>query len=521
MIKDMGTTATDAPTTPYDGCGKCLVGVRRLSRKTDKSNSPGKQRDFILTAVEAVGGHIIAWADDWEVSGAVAPKARAGFGPWLLGEMGAYDGIAGSAVDRIGRNVRDVLNTAYDNYEAGRILVTADHVGVWDLSEANQEDELLRKATGAQMEHRSIRTRNREETVRARSAGQKKNAVSYGYMPVRLTPLGPIDHIALDEVAVKVARTAAQRILTDETGMITLATEAARLTRTGVLSPLDRRRVLYGKEPKGSPWTAKGLGQILLSEASLGLLMHKGRAVIGADGHPVQIAPPLWDRATREALIIKTAPRRRRTNIRAPRTDYRLIAGVSQCGNCDERLYIAGKKGAPTYGCTARKRGIVTSQHCRPAPSIAVSTLDRHAEEWFLARHGDAQVLEKKFDPGTGYAARICEIEVDRKRLRDDRAAGLYESDDDAEWFRTQYKRMGKEINELKKLPERPAGMRIVPTGKTVADEWHSAADDSARRELLAKFEVKVTLYPEVSPVRFLITSVNPYEALLPESQDA
>ena len=27
------------------------------------------------------GGHIIAWADDWEVSGATDPLTRRGFGP--------------------------------------------------------------------------------------------------------------------------------------------------------------------------------------------------------------------------------------------------------------------------------------------------------------------------------------------------------------------------------------------------------------------------------------------------------
>jgi hypothetical protein len=32
-------------------------------------------------------------------------------GPWLRGEMGPYDGIAARSVERVGRNVRDTLNT--------------------------------------------------------------------------------------------------------------------------------------------------------------------------------------------------------------------------------------------------------------------------------------------------------------------------------------------------------------------------------------------------------------------------
>jgi len=35
-------TEMNAPVTQYDGCGRCLVGVIRLSRTTDKTSSPQK-----------------------------------------------------------------------------------------------------------------------------------------------------------------------------------------------------------------------------------------------------------------------------------------------------------------------------------------------------------------------------------------------------------------------------------------------------------------------------------------------
>ncbi len=136
----------DMLTTDYDGCGRCLVGVRRLSRKTDKTSSPARQGDQILQATADVGGHIVAWADDWEVSGATDPLTRRGFGPWLRGEMGPYDGIAAASVDRVGRNVRDTLNTQTLLTSQDRVVVTADHVGVWDFSDPNQENEWLAKA---------------------------------------------------------------------------------------------------------------------------------------------------------------------------------------------------------------------------------------------------------------------------------------------------------------------------------------------------------------------------------------
>lgn len=497
------------PTTPYDGCGKCLIGVRRLSRKDEASNSPQKQLGLVIKAVEAVDGHIIGWADDWEVSGATNPLDRPQLGPWLRGKNGPYDGIAGAAVDRIGRNVRDVLNTAYTIHENGQLMVTADHPGVWDLDDPNQESELLLKALGAQLEHREIKRRANEETIRARNAGQVGGKPSYGYEYIRLTPNGKVDHVGLHKSASKNIRNVAERILADQTGEITVSTECARLTRAGALSPSDHLRVMYGREPRGNPWHWTSLHNILTNEAALGYLMHKGKPVLDKKGRPLQIAPGLWDAATRDALIKKTAPkphRKKRTY-----TGEAEAKGLGSCGNCGEFLRLGGKE---KYACTGRVQNVLTSIECKPAPSMSRNLLHGIVKKWFLAEYGDAQVMRKEFDPGTGYAARILELKKNRERLRLDRAAGLYEEPDDVEWYRTQYARMGREITELKRLPERPPGMRIVATGRTVAEEWEATTDGAQRRELLREFGVRIILFPKNSKERIKITGTDPYAVL-------
>jgi site-specific DNA recombinase len=78
-----------------------------------------------------------------------------------------------------------------------------------------------------------------------RENGEPKQRPSYGYRYVRLSPTQKIDHVEIDEVAAEVIREVARRILIDETGKITCATEAARLNREGVPSPDDRRAQLY------------------------------------------------------------------------------------------------------------------------------------------------------------------------------------------------------------------------------------------------------------------------------------
>ena len=251
---------------------------------------------------------------------------------------------------------------------------------MWDFSDPDQENEWLAKAWGSQMELRAIQKRNRDETLRARAAGEPKQRPSYGYLYVRLAPTAKVDHVALDTVAVEIAREVARRILSDETGKITVATEAARLTREGVPSPADRRARLYGRPVKGGPWTAKTLKHILCSEAALGYLMHDGRPVTGADGRLVRIAEPLRDRATHDALVNATVPKR--DGSRAPK-GVQLLSGAAFCGNCGARLYIAGRAHSRhAYGCTARVRGIRASAECRPAPGMAITAVDALVSGW-------------------------------------------------------------------------------------------------------------------------------------------
>ncbi|MER5491559.1 recombinase family protein [Streptomyces sp. NPDC002490] len=151
---------------PYDGCGTCLLGVRRLSRMKLATTSPERQRADVLAVAASIGGHIVGWADDWEVSGATAPMTRPKLGPWLRDERGPYDGLVAAAVDRLGRNVVDCLNTGYKMRDEGKLLLTHGHDGPWDLNEPVDENRCTMDAWGAQMELRAIQRRNRDTTVR-------------------------------------------------------------------------------------------------------------------------------------------------------------------------------------------------------------------------------------------------------------------------------------------------------------------------------------------------------------------
>jgi hypothetical protein len=100
----------------------------------------------VLPAAAAAGGHSIGWADGWEVPGATDPLTRPKLGPWLRDERSPYDGLVAAAVDRLGRNVVDCLNTGYKTRDEGKLLVTYGHDGPWDLDDQIDENRFTMEA---------------------------------------------------------------------------------------------------------------------------------------------------------------------------------------------------------------------------------------------------------------------------------------------------------------------------------------------------------------------------------------
>ncbi|MFK0193328.1 hypothetical protein [Kitasatospora sp. NPDC090308] len=151
-------------------------------------------------------------------------------------------------------------------------------------------------------------------------------------------------------------------------------------------------------------------------------------------------------------------------------------------------------------GMQARTGGVLGSKNC-PQPVAPISAMGEFAERRLLAEFGSAEFTERLWEPGNGVAQRIADLEAGRERLRADRAAGLYDDQDDAEWFRREYARMGTELREAKATPEKPAEWYSVPTGRTVASEWEKAGI-VGRRELPEEFGVKILLFPARGPLK-------------------
>lgn len=519
----------DLGTTPFCGCGKCIIGLVRLSSMTETTDSPSKQVSHCRAEAKANGAHIIGWAIDLDVSGATNPFERKGIGPWLKAEKGPYDGLVASAVDRIGRNLLDVLTVGYFMRDNGKLLYTRGHYGPWDLNDPIDEQNFSFQALGAQMEHRATKRRVGESADEMRKNGKKWGRLAHGYRYVRKGESRKVDHIAIDPEVLAYLEECADRLLADETGLVTEKSEARRLTMAGILTPADYRRVNRGLAPTGAAWDGSTLKAILISPATQGYYMHNKKPVLydvgDRRGQKIRIAPAMWDYAKHEALIAKLTPKRQ-VKTRNPRTDH-MMMGLSWCGVCGHRMYVDQPKrladGSWCLGvkCKAQQKGYphAIANHSktdaeRAAPFFLMRELEGMAVERFLADYGDHMRWEQAFDPGNDTAAQLAEAEAQAKRLREDRKAGLYDSEEDAEWFRSEYKKVSAEIAEFKAVPQRRACVYWRPSGVTVAELWEKAETSAAKRELMASYGFRAEIFPTSAAKRIVFSyNLDPEQA--------
>lgn len=499
-----GETGLRLNKTAYCGCGKCWVGMIRLSSVKETTDSPEKQESFIEEEAARCGGHIIDWAVDLDVSGATDPFTRKGFGPWLNDKKGPYDGVVASAVDRIGRSLLETLTTGYYLFEHGKAVITRGH-GPWNLSNQSERQQFHFQALAADIELGQIKQRSADTREHQREIGKKTGRLCFPYYYVRSPLTLKVERIDIDTQLRDTLEDAADRLLAaDEENVITPQSEARRLSRMGFLTPEDWRRVRRGHKPKGAAWSASSLLYILLNPATQGYFIVDGKAALGPDGKPLRIADPLWSYAKHDALIKKYGPKAKRhlAGPRAPRAGHQLL-GLSWCGKCANRLYIApgsklkdGKR-PYAYNCKARVKGLKGGENCDHGVYCDGAELEARAATWFLAELGHIPLLVQAFDPGTDATAQLAEAQKRLDRLQEDRDAGLYDAPERKAWFQKTYKELSQEISTLQAMPQRGSSIYWRPTGRTVADEWNAATTNEERRELMAAYGFRVDLYPK------------------------
>ncbi|MFJ4768445.1 recombinase family protein [Streptomyces uncialis] len=324
-----------------------VVGALRLSKYTDASTSPEVQTDFIYEASRGVGGEIVGWANDVDVSALkTTPWERKQLRHWL-DRPEEWDVLIWQRMDRAVRSMSDMADLGRFAREHGKRLIFASGPGggrlELDFSSPISELIMMFLAFAAQLEGQTIMERNRGAAAHLQSLGRWGGGViPYGTIPVRHTFADGNEGWWLGR-----DRDTTWPIIK---GMVQMAISGAgyaaiegRLIEDASITPKNHRARLATPPRPADPesrWRATTVRGILRSPALRGYQCREdGSVVRDGTGNPVRAGEALVDDETwfllQAALDLLSHPNA--TPVR--RKDGHPLLGVLQCREYEANMY--------------------------------------------------------------------------------------------------------------------------------------------------------------------------------------
>lgn len=483
-----------------------VLGNIRLSRETDESTSPARQRAGLKAWAEALGHEIVGWAEDIDVSGGLSPWERENLGRWLTDQPPLdYDIIASTKIDRLSRDLGDFVDLIDWASSRGRYIVA--YMDSVDTSTPTGELVAKVLAIFAEFERKTIAARNADSRRLATEEGRwHGGTVPYGYMPVkmevgkgwRLTP-DPESKAQFEQI---VARLLAGQSLNHI---------ASELNAAAILPPSEFYRQRTDKPLSGLRWTGTSLKVMLRSRAPLGVMERDGEVVRGVDGLPVRRAEAIISRADWDLVqmrldeITKTRPRSYGTS---------PLLQIAFCIDCGMPLYrqikwkmVGGEqKGYEYYRC----RGWRDKLNGCKTSSLHAEDLTLAVEKALLEAIGGLQMVEEVYHSANDHSQELQEAS---EALTDLLIRSAGKSEAVQKVYQGQIEALEALIERLSALPTSSAYTEQVETGATYRELWE-ASDWDERRALLLKAGVRI----EAGPVKDGWLSVGRFER--PERYD-
>jgi DNA invertase Pin-like site-specific DNA recombinase len=477
-----------------------VILAARVSFDRKENTSIERQEAKLLEWASAESHDVVGQVRDKAVSGDIDMFDRPGLGEWLTEEgRSRWDIIAVSTQDRLSRNDIHFLAFVFKIIEWGKTLVVLDDPTL-DLLSVEGRLIAHAKAIGPAKELQRIKARVAESHAERRYTPQWHGGVPpYGYATTSITlEGGKVRRIlVLDEYECLVAHEM-RRWMVDERE--TLSGVARRLNNRGELTGHDRWRQRKKIPLQNELWSSTGVKMILTSMASLGVKLQGRKPMYKSDGSPFTIASPLFTDEEWETLQAAVALR---TQNRSRKWGASPLLDVVFCGQCGSKatrnMVVKRGKEYSYYICTKR--------HPRKCPGARMREGDVMSivETEFLCQVGDAIVHRRIFIPGADHGKELKELRGKITRLRQDREAGLFDSEDDE----TQYRKIMRDYltrrHELEQLPVEAAGWRYEATSETYCEAWEKA-DDQRRRVLLLD-----------AGVRFELLSMREWTVIIPD----
>lgn len=512
-----------------------LIGVARISKLTDASTSMERQEKDIDAYIRNIGGVIVGWARDPDVSASKVPALqRPELGNWLKNRLPEFDGIVVWKLDRIIRSAADLRNllqhlTLHGKrlYSVQEAVIKFDPTSTDQLAQLMCEIFLTVAGMIAQMEAENIKTR-------VKSARQY--LTDLGYWPAGSAPYGYVIKTGMVEGASK-----AGKILVKDERAISVINEiidlvlgrngqtkakfdaiARYLTDKPVLPPYQQRRVDRGAEINGSThWHASTVEDVISNRMLIGEYVvtdvkeengkkvKKKRVLRGPDGMPIKfVDEPILSRETFAKVEAELASRR--MGERAPSAGAQYLSGAILCSGCGKPLYYwknvtKEKRTHHYYRCGGRMLKGAAERNCPAGGRTLRAALihdfldDRIREE--LAQH---ELMEDVWVPGTGSHEQLDQVKKSIQEIIRAQGDGQFDDEFAQELFREQLSSLIQRKKKLEAEGVTESHWEERPTGRTLADAWEEA-DWDLRRELLKQGRITLYAQPGTAEMHVLV----------------
>ncbi|MCY0939292.1 recombinase family protein [Streptomyces sp. H34-S4] len=500
-----------------------VLGVVRLSKLSDETTSPERQRRSIQRWADQEGHVVVGWVEDIDVSGGVEPGKRPEFSKWLPSTIGKevssiehrialeesradeYDIICALKLDRLSRRVLHVHTLVEWCEKYGKEVATVED----GINLNTQMGKLLFSliASFAEGELESIKARAKSSYNYLVKEGRWRGGrIPYGYRAEK-QDIGDGWGLVPDEYGTATAgtlREIVRRLIEGESANSIAQWLNEDPTKTP--ASLDAQLIRNGRPPKGSRWTAANTAKVVRSLNVLGQMevteelvvdgqkTKRSRVVRDAQGRPLQRAEPLitqeeWDLANKK-LDENTSKRSGNRKGGSP------MLRVAFC-TCGEPAYLGPGRNWPYYRCASR----TTHKPC-PTGSrgIPAHVLEGAVEEVFLRAAGNIEIVRKVFRPGVDFTRDIEEVNRALAELREDREAGLYSSELGKQEYRETYKRLDARREQLMAQPTRPDTWEEISTNETYRERWAKLSTQHEKGKELRAAGVKAVIHAENLP---------------------
>ncbi|MGW0117644.1 recombinase family protein [Streptomyces sp. NPDC003327] len=464
---------------PANASGMRAALYVRLSRETENSTSPERQRAACEALCAARGWQVIAVEEDIDVSGYSRGLDRPGL-QRILARLAEFDVIVFFKIDRLARSTVDFAEIMKVTQAESVALASASEP--LDLTSSMGRAMAKVIAVFAELESDTIGMRVSSAHEHLRREGRYTGGrVPYGYR-VAPNPEGAGKILEVNPEEAKTIHEIVERVLNKDS----LLKIAVDLTESDRPSPGHSSRQTTGKRSDSKRWYPSTLRSLLGNPQLLGQVIEDGKPILMTDGLPLVNRTPILDMDTWQALQDELSRRANPGDRR--REGTALLRGIVYCAVCRNRMYTYVAKGRIRYRCIGRlKARQAGAELTCYGVSIAGEGMEQHVTALFLEKFGAFPVVRMVEHGGEDFRPQIRQAREALEDLEKDRYdRGLFKGQEGAARYAAQYAKLEERMASLseKQRTAKPAGVEAVPTGRTHAQLWKDA-DTAGKRDLL------------------------------------